>query len=232
MERAVQNEDVNWLMRFRPPSLEAKFQEETSRRRILSPYRVDAALFIAMALFMACGWPRVYNQGHVREMAYMLLSGLVYTVSACLYMIRAKPDSLLELVQIKLRLGLQVVCYILASILFSRHIGLDNMGLCSAFNADFSAFEALVVYLLWMASYPTIASIPLQYAVAIQPVMFLFLHEASKRECLMGHECPKTDEMYNMYTSKLAWLVGSTVPMTAGGPRRGRLESLSLPITA
>ena len=221
MARAGQNEDVTWLMRFQPPSLEAKFQDDTSRRRILSPYRVDAALFTVMTLFMACGWPRVYNQGHTQEMAYMLLSGIVYAVSACLYTIRAKPDSLLELVQIKLRLGLQVVCYILASILFSRHIGLENMGLCSPFNADFSAFEALVVYLLWMASYPTIASIPLKYAVVIQPVLFIFLHEPSRRECLMGDECPMTDEMYRLYTSKLAWLMGSIVPMTSGEVTRG-----------
>ena len=222
MERATtrEDEDVNWLLRFEPPSLEAEFQEETSRRRILSTYRVDAALFSVLALFMACGWPRDYNKGHPREMAYMLLSGIVYTVCACLYTFRAKPDSLMELVQIKLRLGLQVLCYSMASILFSRHIGLENMGLCSPINADFSAFEALLVYLMWMASYPTIASIPLKYAVIIQPILFLFVHEPSKRECLMGDECPRTDDMYALYTSKLAWLVGSTVPMTAGGPAR------------
>lgn len=219
MERARLDGELNWLLRFHPPSLEAKFQEETSRRRLLSANRVDAALFIALTLFMASGWPRVYYRGHPREMPYMLLSGIVYAVCACLYTIRAKPDSPLELVQIKLRLGLQVVCYVLASILFSRHIGLDNMGLCSPFNSDFSAFEALLIYLLWVASYPTIASIPLKYAVVLQPFLFFFLHEPSKRECMMGDECPKTDEMYDLYTSKLAWLMGSTVTVTPSGTR-------------
>ena len=212
-------EHVDWLLRFKPPCLEAQFQEETSRRRIRSAYRVDAALFVVLALFMACGWPRVYNKGHPQEMPYMLLSGIVYTVCACLYIIRAKPDSLLELAQIKLRLGLQIMCYLLATILFSRHIGLDDMGLCSPFNSEYSAFEALLVYLLWVASYPTIASIPLKYAVIIQPILFMFIHSPSKRECMMGDECAKTDEMYSLYASTLGWMMGSMVPLTENDAR-------------
>jgi hypothetical protein len=208
-------ESVDVFLRFKPPSLEEEFQLENSRRRIHSAYRVDAALFVVLALFMACGWPRVYGTGHPQELPYMLMSGIVYTALACLYLIRAQPGSLVELVQIKLRLFLQIFCYLLATIQFSRHIGLDNMGLCSPFNPDYSSFEALVIYLLWVASYPTIAAIPLKYTVLIQPILFLFLHEPSERECAMGDGCAKTDEMYDLYASTMGWWMPSMVPFSS-----------------
>ena len=165
---------------------------------------------------MACGWPRVYNKGHPQEMPYMLLSGIFYTVCACTYTSRAKPGSILELVQIKFRLPLQILCYTLSTVLFSRHIGLDNMGLCSPFNPEFSSFEALVIYLLWMASYPTLASIPFKYCTILQPFLFVFVQVPSSRQCLMGGECTKTDDMYDLYASTVAWSLSSMVPLTAG----------------
>ena len=82
----------------------------------------------------------------------MLLSGIAYLACGCLYMIRAKPESLVEDAQVLLRLPLQIFCYLLSTVLFSRHIGLDNMGLCSPFFEGYSSLEALLIYLLWMAS--------------------------------------------------------------------------------
>lgn len=82
----------------------------------------------------------------------MLLSGIAYLACGCLYMIRAEPESLVEDAQVLLRLPLQIFCYLLSTVLFSRHIGLDNMGLCSPFFEGYSSLEALLIYLLWMAS--------------------------------------------------------------------------------
>ena len=64
--------------------------------------------------------------------------------------------------------------------------------------------------------YPTIASIPLKYCVVIQPILFALVQEPSRRECLMGGDCAKTDEMYDLYASTVAWTMPSMVPMTAG----------------
>ena len=188
----------------------------------------------------------------------MLLSGIAYLACGCLYMIRAEPESLVEDAQVLLRLPLQIFCYLLSTVLFSRHIGLDNMGLCSPFFEGYSSLEALLIYLLWMAScvvvvvvvvaagvgrvgvrssfpspltphpsplplplsttarYPTIASIPLKYSVVIQPILFALVQEPSRRECLMGGDCAKTDEMYDLYASAVAGTLPSMVPMTAG----------------
>lgn len=54
---------IDWLLWFQPRSLERKFQTDTSKRRIRSAYRVDFAMFVGLALFMACGWPQVYDKG-------------------------------------------------------------------------------------------------------------------------------------------------------------------------
>jgi len=65
---------IDWLLRFQPRSLERAFQTDTSKRRIRSAYRVDFAMFVGLALFMACGWPRVYDKGRCLLFARRLLA--------------------------------------------------------------------------------------------------------------------------------------------------------------
>jgi hypothetical protein len=204
---------LDFLLRFHPHRHEVEFQLENTRRRILSPYRIDAVLFTLLALFMASGWHRVYNTGHPQEIPYMLIAGIFYTCCACLYFPRAAEGSLLELVQVKLRLTLQLLCYCLATVLFSRHIGLDNMDLCSPFIKEYSSFEALLIYLFWMAGYPTIASFPLAYTCLVQPIAFLSLHRPSRLQCRMRDLCPLTDHMYKVYASFMGSVVRYILPL-------------------
>ena len=63
------------------------------------------------------------------------------------------------------------------------------MGACSPFVKEFSALEALVVYLTWAALYPVMAAIPLAYAVPLQIGSFFGLISASWKDmCFMSFE--------------------------------------------
>lgn len=160
---------------------------------------MDAALFFALAMFMATGWKRVYNAGHANEMPYMLLSGILYSCCTLMYAVRGSPGGLLEFLQQRMRVKIHIMVYILAITLFSRHIGLPNMGACSPFVPSFSAFEALVVYLMWAAAYPMMAGIPLRYSIFLQILSFWIMDRESTKQCMMGDICLETDRMYALY---------------------------------
>lgn len=146
----------------------------------------------------------------------MYIAGIVYSMCAILYSFRdPAPDGSLAILQTVLRLPFQIFTYSLAMIMFSHHIGLDNMGACSPFVKEFSALEALVVYLTWAAVYPVMAAIPLAYAMPLQVVSFFGLISASWKECQMGDGCAKTDYMYWLYSktaSKIAFFFPITIP--------------------
>ncbi|KAI8103096.1 hypothetical protein M9434_005881 [Picochlorum sp. BPE23] len=178
---------------------EEEFQLAVSSARLRSSRRVDPALFVVLTLFMMTGWRRVYGAGHSNEMPYMVLAGIVYACCTLLYAKRGQPGGLLDFLQVKLRIKMHIFTYVLAMCLFCRHIALPNMGACSPFVPDYSALEALVVYLLWSATYPVMAAIPLRYSIVIQTIAFFGLDEASAKECDMGDVCARTDEMYNVY---------------------------------
>jgi hypothetical protein len=199
---------VGTLLQFQPDE-EHKFQLSVSRDRLKSSRRVDTTLFFLLALFMMTGWKRVYVAGHADEMPYMALSGVVYVCCTLLYLKRASPGGLLEIVQLKMRVPLHIFTYSLAMLLFSRHIALPNMGACSPFVPEFSALEALVVYLLWAASYPTMAAIPFRYAIPIQLFAYWGIEGASGKECSMGDICSQTDAMYHLYMQATAKFASS-----------------------
>ena len=199
---------VGTLLQFQPEE-EHKFQLSVSRDRLKSSRRVDTTLFSLLALFMMTGWKRVYVAGHADEMPYMALSGVVYSCCTMLYLRRASPGGLLEIIQLKMRVPLHIFTYSLAMLLFSRHIALPNMGACSPFLPEFSALEALVVYLLWAASYPTMAAIPLRYAIPIQLFAYWGIEGASAKECSMGDICSQTDSMYHLYMQATAKFASS-----------------------
>eukprot|EP00889_Picochlorum_renovo_P003091 jgi/Picre1/30121/NNA_005490.t1 len=178
---------------------EEEFQLAVSSARLRSSRRVDPALFVVLTLFMMTGWRRVYGAGHSNEMPYMVLAGIVYACCTLLYAKRGQPGGLLDFLQVKLRIKMHIFTYVLAMCLFCRHIALPNMGACSPFVPEYSALEALVVYLLWSATYPVMAAIPLRYSIVIQTIAFFGLDEASAKECDMGDVCARTDEMYNVY---------------------------------
>mmetsp|Transcript_5300 Transcript_5300/g.10460 ORF Transcript_5300/g.10460 Transcript_5300/m.10460 type:complete len:315 (+) Transcript_5300:212-1156(+) len=178
---------------------EEEFQLAVSSARLHSSRRVDPALFFVLTLFMMTGWKRVYGAGHPNEMPYMVLAGIAYACCTLLYAKRGQPGGLLDFLQVKLRIKMHIFTYVLAMCLFCRHIALPNMGACSPFVPDYSALEALVVYLLWSATYPVMAAIPLRYSIVIQTIAFFGLDEASAKECDMGDVCARTDEMYNVY---------------------------------
>ncbi|KAI8103627.1 hypothetical protein M9435_004962 [Picochlorum sp. BPE23] len=178
---------------------EEEFQLAVSSARLRSSRRVDPALFFVLTLFMMTGWRRVYDAGHSNEMPYMVLAGIVYACCTLLYAKRGQPGGLLDFLQVKLRIKMHIFTYVLAMCLFCRHIALPNMGACSPFVPEYSALEALVVYLLWSATYPVMAAIPLRYSIVIQTIAFFGLDEASAKECDMGDVCARTDEMYNVY---------------------------------
>lgn len=216
--------DTGRLLQFIPEGEEELYQQETSYRRLRSPHRVDAALFFALALFMATGWQRVYNAGHSNEIPYMLLSGILYSCCTLLYVVRGTPGGLLEFLQQKMRLKLHIIVYAVVVNLFTRHIGLPNMGACSPFKPSFSAFEALVVYLLWTASYPLMAGIPLRYSIFLQIGTFFTMDTQSSKQCMMGDACSQTDYMYDLY----AWgvdVISSAMPILGpDGIQGGSLE--------
>lgn len=178
---------------------EEEFQLAVSSARLRSSRRVDPALFFVLTLFMMTGWKRVYGAGHPNEMPYMVLAGIVYACCTLLYAKRGQPGGLLDFLQVKLRIKMHIFTYVLAMCLFCRHIALPNMGACSPFVPEYSALEALVVYLLWSATYPVMAAIPLRYSIVIQTIAFFGLDGASAKECDMGDLCARTDEMYNVY---------------------------------
>eukprot|EP00890_Picochlorum_soloecismus_P002166 jgi/Picsp_1/2950/NSC_01174-R1_---NA--- len=208
---------VGPLLRFHRG--EKEFQESVSQGRLISQrlIRIDMALFMLLALFMMTGWKRVYNAGHKDEMNNMYIAGIVYSMCAILYSFRdPAPDGSLAILQSILRLPLQIFTYSLAMVMFSHHIGLDNMGACSPFVKEFSALEALVVYLTWAAVYPVMAAIPLAHALPLQVGSFVGLVSASWKECQMGDECAKTDHMYWLYSktaSKMAFFLPITIPL-------------------
>jgi len=200
------------LLQFSPKEEEELYQKETSYRRLRSKHRVDAALFLALAMFMATGWQRVYNAGHPNEMAYMILSGTLYTCCFLLYVVRGSPGGILEFLQERMRLKLHIIVFAVVVNLFTRHIGLTGMGACSPFKPSFSAFEALVVYLLWTAMYPLMAGIPLRYSILLQIMAFFTMDSQSTKQCRMGDGCSQTDYMYELY----AWvvnLISSAMPL-------------------
>ena len=204
--------EIGRLLQFTPKEEEELYQRDTTHRRLRSRHRVDAALFLALAMFMATGWQRVYNAGHPNEMPYMLMSGILYTCCFFLYMFRGSPGGTLEFLQERMRLKLHVIVFAVVVNLFTRHIGLTGMGACSPFKPSFSAFEALVVYLLWTAMYPLMAGIPLRYSIFLQIGAFFTMDSQSKKQCGMGDGCSETDYMYELY----AWVtdvISSAMPV-------------------
>lgn len=223
---------VGKMLQFSPREEEELYQRDISYRRLRSKHRVDAALFLALGMFMATGWQRVYNAGHPNEMAYMLLSGILYTCCFLLYMVRGSPGGILEFLQERMRLKLHIILFGVVVSLFTRHIGLPGMGACSPFKPSFSAFEALVVYLLWTAMYPLMAGIPLRYSVILQIGAFFTMDSQSAKQCRMGDECSQTDYMYALY----AWavdMISSAMPVLGpDGTNDDQLELEQYPCRA
>jgi len=144
----------------------------------------------------------------------MLLAGIFYMLCTALFARRFfRPESLLGQVQLKMRLPLHLLTYCLALLLFCRHIGLPNMGSCSPIDPNFSALEALAIYLLWVAAYPVMAAIPLRYALPVQVAAFVALTVPTNDQCQMGDICSKTDYMYRLYSTKTSH-VSSLLPIT------------------
>ena len=146
----------------------------------------------------------------------MVLSGTLYFLGTCLFVFHGSHGGLLWTLQRKFRLHFQILTYTIAMYLFSRHIALPNMGACSPFVKDFSALEALVIYLIWAAMTPVMAAIPLKYAMPLQVMAFIMLEKATDKECDMGGICARTDEMYELYNfgcSKVASGFPISVPL-------------------
>lgn len=144
----------------------------------------------------------------------MMTSAVFYMLCMLLVMWPAPEDSAFTRAKHALRIPLHVVSYCIATSLFIHHIKLPGMAVCSPFVSEYSALEALAAYLLWPASYPMMAALPLALAVPLQLATFVGLYFANEPECAMGAPiCPKTDDQYHLF-NKVASVIGAGLPVS------------------
>lgn len=146
-----------WWLYFDSPN-EKDFQTHLNARRAQGI--LDPILFAFFAILSLAGIPRLFRKGHEEEMPLLVLSSLFGFLVVALYR-RPQHAGLVR----SNRIFLHMIMHLLSHLQNLRMLALPEMVSCPDSRPK---LEFLVLWWIFQALFPAVASIPLAYAFPMQ----------------------------------------------------------------
>jgi hypothetical protein len=216
------------FLAFRDAEHERDYRRHVTDVRALS--HSDRILLALGGFFIAGASPRLIRAGHIAELPLGALTvvfcGALALMHTPIFLRRPERASLIR----SLRIPFHLVTQLAIHIYFLRSVTLSGMVACTSSGRP--ATELFVLWLVWLALYPALASIPLVAAAPLQLFMAFSTLSMVPELCRQGFEaCPAGPTMYSGLSTTLS-AASALLPIPPSFGQGGSLGPAAAPATA